>query len=91
MNIRIQNQTCERIRNVISLVKQILKEMSKQLPIFKNAQVVVVGSLKEQAKIGNVDEADILLTLDEKYREYFTYDDNNQKLQITKKKIYGFS
>ena len=83
----MQKQTCERIRNVVSLVKQILEKMSKQFSIFKNVQIVIVGSLKEQTKIGNVDEADILLTLDEKYRKYFTYDEHHQKLQIWKSEL----
>ena len=79
-----QKQICGRIQDVLSLVRQVLDEMSNELPILKNVQIVVVGSLKEQTKIGKVDEADLLLTLDEKFEKYFCYDKSKQRLQIWK-------
>ena len=52
-----QKMICGRVREVIELLKQILNLMSDKFPIFKGVSTIVVGSLKEQTKIGDIDEA----------------------------------
>ena len=54
-----QKMVCGRVRDVIELLKQILNLMSAKFLIFKGVSTIVVGSLKEQTKIGEIDEADI--------------------------------
>ena len=49
-----QKKTCGRIREVIKLLDQIMDKMSQKFPIFKDSQQIVVGSLKEQTKIGGI-------------------------------------
>ena len=48
-----QPQTCERIRDVDKLLKDILKKMGEEYPIFKNVETIVVGSLKENTKVSH--------------------------------------
>ena len=49
-----QKKICARIRDVISLLDQIMKKMTEKFPIFEGFQQIVVGSLKEQSKIGGI-------------------------------------
>jgi len=60
-----QQPICGRIRDVIRLLKQVLKKMGEEFSIFRNVTTLVVGSIKENTKVGRVDEADILLTIDD--------------------------
>ena len=55
-------------------------------PIFKNTEVVVVGSLKEHSKINCVDEADCLLVLDKKYGEYLEFKPESQTINFVEGK-----
>ena len=53
-----QKEKCQAIRESVELIKFLLNKMSEDHdPIFKNTEVVIVGSLKEQSKINDVDEA----------------------------------
>ena len=64
-----QKSVCRRIRGIVVTLKNIVEETSKEFPIFKNTVPIIVGSLKEGANIGDVDETDILLVIDEKKSE----------------------
>ena len=76
---------CRRIRDVIQLLKQILKIMSEEFPIFKDVSTIVVGSLKEQTKIGDIDEADIVLALRESFnKDQLNFDIKKQRLMVRK-------
>ena len=77
-----QKSTCKRIRDVLYLLDQIVKKMSVAYPIFKNVISIVVGSIKEQTKIGKIDECDVLLVLDKRYKKFFEFDTRNQKVGI---------
>ena len=49
-----QKKTCARIRGVINLIDQIITKMSVKFKIFRGFEQIVVGSLKEQSKIGGI-------------------------------------
>ena len=49
-----QKKTCARIRGVINLIDQIITKMSVKFKIFQGFEQIVVGSLKEQSKIGGI-------------------------------------
>ena len=49
-----QKKTCARIRGVINLIDQIMTKMSVKFKIFQGFEQIVVGSLKEQSKIGGI-------------------------------------
>ena len=49
-----QKKTCARIREVTKLLDQIMKKMAEKFKIFEGSQQIVVGSLKEQSKIGGI-------------------------------------
>ena len=63
-----QKTVCGRIRDVLYLLDQIMKKMSEEFPIFKDVICITVGSIKEQTKIGKIDETDVLLAMDKKYQ-----------------------
>ena len=76
---------CGRVRDVIELLKQILNLMSAKFPIFKGVSTIVVGSLKEQTKIGDIDEADIVLALSEDFnKDQLNFDKEQQKIMVRK-------
>ena len=86
-----QKTDCRRIRDVLFLLDQIVKKMSDEFPIFKDVISIVVGSLKEQTKIGKIDESDVLLVWkDEKYKKYFEFEYKQQKL-LVKKRDYQYN
>ena len=53
----LQREKCQAVRESVELIKFLLNKMSEDHdPIFRNTEVVIVGSLKEQSKINDVDE-----------------------------------
>jgi len=80
-----QKTICGRIRDVLYLLDQIVKKMSEEFPIFKDVIAITVGSIKEQTKIGKIDETDVLLAMDKKYEKYFEFDPKQHKLRVKKK------
>ena len=77
-------KTCGQIRAVINLLDQIMNKIAEKFPIFNGFQQIVVGSLKEQTKIGKIDESDVTLVLDPKYQKYLEFDEKNQNIRIMK-------
>ena len=79
---------CHHIRDTVEVLKKIVQEVSKEFPIFKETVPFIVGSLKEGANIGDVEETDILLILDEKKSEdlkkLIIFDKTDQKLKVRK-------
>ena len=66
-----------------------MDEISQEHPIFSGMEVgkeiVVVGSIKESSKVGELDEADCLLLLKKKYNEYLFFDENTQDIKESPK------
>ena len=83
-----QKPVCGRIRDTIEVLGKVVQEAAKIYPIFQETVPVIVGSLKEGANIGDVDETDILLILDEKKSEdlkkLIIFDKTDQKLKVRK-------
>ena len=48
----------------------------------KESEIVLVGSIKESSKIGELDEADCLLLLKRKYNEYLFFNEESQEIQF---------
>ena len=80
-----QKKICGRIRDVLYLLDQIVKKMSEEFPIFKDVIAITVGSTKEQTKIGQIDETEVLLAMDKKYEKYFEFDSKAHKLRVKKR------
>ena len=82
-----QKEKCQAVRDSVELIKFLLNKISKDYdPIFKNTEVVIVGSLKERTKINEVDEADCLLVLDKKYGEYLEFKSESQTINFVEGK-----
>ena len=82
-----QKTVCGRIRDVLFLLNKIMKKMSEEFPIFRDVISAVVGSLKEQTKIGKIDETDVALIFSaEKIREFKNHLEFDPKLQKFKVK-----
>ena len=82
----VQKQKCKRIRQTKKLVKDLLNEMSKKFPVFKEPEVIVVGSMKEETKVGAIDETDLLLLMNEEYKDYFKFNENKQRIETKGRK-----
>ena len=63
-----------------TLIKGLTNAISKKHKVFKNVEITIIGSIKENSKIGTVDEIDMLLTLDSFEDECFEFDDENQQI-----------
>ena len=79
-----KDRICLRIRQTIQLIKKLLKNNWRTNRLFQNPEVIVVGSLKEETKVGDIDEADIALIVNSVYdKNYFEFDEKNQQLKLT--------
>ena len=59
--------------------------MSRNYKIFGYVKPCVVGSMKEGTKVGDVDEADMTLILDnEEFEKYFEFDAKHQRINVKK-------
>ena len=81
-----QQPTCRRIRDVLKLLKDVMKKMGEEYPIFENARIICVGSLKEGTKIGRVDEVDITLSLSDEFERNLIFDEKEQRIKIIRTK-----
>ena len=79
-----QKESCKCFREVLVFLKYLMKEVSKKYSIFSNTEIVLVGSLKESTKIGELDEADCLL-LKKKYEENLYFDEESQRIKFWNK------
>ena len=81
-----QPRVCLRIRQTQQLIKDLLNKIAETYPVFKDCQLIMVGSLKEGTKIGFIDEADVALIMNKKYQKpYFEFDEKNQQIKLAKK------
>ena len=83
-----QTLVCRQIRDTVSVLDKVVQEIAKDFPILKNTVPIIVGSLKEGANIGDIDETDILLIIEEKKSEdlkkLIIFDKTDQKLKVRK-------
>ena len=83
-----QKKTCQRTRDIFTLLNFVLGEISKRFSIFKDVIIQMIGSLKERTRIGAIDECDLYLMLSEHLQEIFKkaleFDRQNQKILIRK-------
>lgn len=77
-----QKTKCKCIRDVLTLIKHLLNEISKQFSIFSGTDVVIVGSLKENTKINELDEADCVLVLDKtkNFENFLEFKEESQQI-----------
>ena len=81
-----QPRICLRIRQTQQLIKDLLNKIAETYPVFKDCQLIMVGSLKEGTKIGFIDEADVALIMNKKYQKpYFEFDEKNQQIKLTRR------
>ena len=79
-----QKRICLRIRQTLQLITDILNKIGEKYPLFKNPEMIIVGSLKEGTKIGFIDEADVALLLNKKYdKGYFEFDERRQSVKLS--------
>ena len=68
------------------MIEKILKKISERKienEFFGHAKPLVVGSMKEGTKVGDIDEADITLVLDnDKFKNHFEFDSNEQRILV---------
>ena len=81
-------QICRRVKDIVQVLRQVLEKISVKYTIFKDAQPIIVGSLKEGANIGDVDETDIVLVLNtnksKDIEKCLIFDKNDQQLKVRK-------
>ena len=86
-----QKFLCKKARYTIHLLEFIVKEISKKFKIFEGVQIQMIGSIKEETRIGTIDEADtILLHSEEKekiLKDILEYNRMEQKLKVRRRKF----
>ena len=80
-----QKVTCQRIREVNGLIDQMMEILSEKFPIFKDFSTIVVGSLKEVTKIGQIDETDVTLMLSDRLKKHLEFDRKEQRIMMVRK------
>ena len=70
------------------LIKKLVNKVAEKYAIFKDPQLIIVGSMKENTRVGEIDESDVALLLNEKYKgqNYFKFDDEEQKIVVNVQK-----
>ena len=77
------------LRDTKRLIKKLVNKVAEKYAIFKDPQLIIVGSMKEHTRVGEIDESDVVLLLNEKYKgqNYFKFDDEEQKIVVNGQKI----
>ena len=77
-----QKRKCLRVRQAKKGVLAITKEISKQHPVFEDLELIVVGSMKEGTKVGEIDETDMTLIINKKFdRHHFMFHEDKQHVK----------
>ena len=79
-----QKLVCARIRDIKHLIGQILEKVGNEVPIFQNLESLLVGSIREHSRIGEVDETDFILLLDKKFQKFIVFDEVKHCLKVKK-------
>ena len=83
-----QKSVCRNIKDIIGVMDKVVQEIAKEYPILEDTKCMIVGSLKEGANIGDIEETDILLIIDEEKSEdlkkLIIFDKADQKLKVRK-------
>ena len=78
-----QTQKCLYIRQSLNFISELFKDVAVGTPLFRDLTRMVVGSMKENTKIGDVDEIDLVFLLNEIYeKKYFKFDEKLQKIVV---------
>ena len=78
-----QKRKCLRVRQIAGLIKEIMKQIARKYPIFEDPALIVVGSMKEDTKVGDVNECDMTLIMPKKFENIFKFDDEKQAIALT--------
>ena len=67
-----QKESCQRIRETLSLVHMIAEELGKRNQVFEGMKVTLIGSTREGTRTFYYDEVDVHLSLSEDFK-LFTF------------------
>ena len=73
---------CLRVRQIEKMVLDAADGVAEEYPIFKGSNLIVVGSMKEDTKVGAIDEADMTLIGNPRLEKYLEFDDDNQAIVL---------
>ena len=73
--------SCLRTREILDLVKIIVKKLGERNPVFKGIHLSIVGSLRENTRVFFNDECDLHLSLNKALRKFTVFDATTQTLK----------
>ena len=78
-----QKRSCERIREVYTLVNMIMQELEKEKHgYFRGIKITIIGSVREGSRVFFSDEVDLHLSLHDSFKNYTYFDSFNQCLMF---------
>ena len=77
-----QKKSCERMREVFSLVKIIIGKLGEINPVFKEILLTIIGSVREGSRVFYPDEIDLHLSLSEAIKPIFYFEHSTQRLMF---------
>ena len=58
-------------------------KVAEKYKVFQDPELIVVGSMKENTKVGEIDEADVTLLMNRRYdKGFFDFDAKNQEIKL---------
>ena len=65
-------------------------KVAEKYKVFQDPELIVVGSMKENTKVGEIDEADVTLLMNRRYdKGFFDFDAKNQEIKLYRRYKYN--
>ena len=77
-----QNQICCLFIESKKVIDDVLEKLGREIAIFIDTYGTLVGSIKENSRVGSSDEIDTLVQLSNALVENFTFDENTQTVTV---------
>ena len=81
---------CLRIRQAQQVIMKMSNKVAEKYKVFQDPELIVVGSMKENTKVGEIDEADVTLLMNRRYdKGFFDFDAKNQEIKLYRRYKYN--
>ena len=78
-----QPEICVAFHETKIIIDDIIEKVGEEMEICKGATITIIGSIVENTRIGEADEMDAFIKLNDKFRSNFEFDEDTQGLILT--------
>lgn len=77
-----QHQICSFFVEFKRMIKDVLVKLGDEIEIFRGTLLTMIGSIREETRVGASDEIDTLVVLDNSLKDNFVFDEKTQKVRV---------